>query len=191
MKSSPCRYRARIAAIWLNSTPGSDTAADVRCRVDGAGSSAAIWRTQRSGSKPMGRTTTSSSATGSSSSSASPTTVASSDSMPAIVTSSSRFDNHALLPWPPKATAYGSPALSRSTRACTLVRSASSLRRLSCSWIVTGVYLPRTVSSRWLVVPQLASLRNSRSAPSTALRFPQQLDPFPGEDWLLISSTDG
>ena len=152
VRSSPCRYKARIAAIWLSSTPGSDTAADVRCRVEGAGSSAAIWRTQRSGSKPMGRTTTSSSATGSSSSSASPTTVASSDSIPAIVTSSSRFDNHALLPWPPKATAYGSPALSRSTSACTLVRSASSLRKLSCSWIVTGVFLPQTVSSRWKTV---------------------------------------
>ena len=40
----------------------------------------------------------------------------SSDSMPAETTSSSRFSSQAL-PWPPKATAYGSPAFRRSTRA--------------------------------------------------------------------------
>ena len=60
IKSRPCRARVRIAAIWVSRTPGSDAAAEVRCLVDGTGSSAASARTQRSGSKPIGRTTTSS-----------------------------------------------------------------------------------------------------------------------------------
>ena len=114
--SSPCRARVRTAAIWVSRTPGNDTAAEVSCLVDGTGSSAASARTQRSGSKPMGRTTTSSLATGSSSSSASPTSVARSDSMPADDTSSSSVSNHEP-PWPPNATAKASPAVSRSTRA--------------------------------------------------------------------------
>ena len=100
----PWRASARIAAIWVSSTPGTDTAAEVSCLAMGTGSSAASARTQRSGSKPIGRTTTSSVATGSSSSSASPASVASSDSMPAEDTSSSSVSSHAL-PWPPNATA--------------------------------------------------------------------------------------
>ena len=79
-----------MAAIWVSSTPGTDTAAEVSCLAVGTGSSAASARTQRIGSKPIGRTTISSRATGSSSSSASPTSVASSASMPAEDTSSSK-----------------------------------------------------------------------------------------------------
>ena len=145
-RSMPWRARARMAAIWVSSTPGTDTAAEVSCLADGTASSAASRRTQRSGSKPMGRTTTSSLATGSSSSSASPASVASSDSIPAEVTSSSRVSSHAL-PCPPKATAYGSPALRRSTSAWVVLCGASPrseprpdpspVDSLSCSWIVT------------------------------------------------------
>ena len=93
-----------MAAIWVSSTPGTETAAEVSCLAVGTGSSAASARTHCSGSKPIGRTTTSSLATGSSNSSASPTSVASSDSMPADDTSSSRVSSQAL-PWPPNATA--------------------------------------------------------------------------------------
>ncbi|CAG7336328.1 hypothetical protein PICSAR65_03594 [Mycobacterium avium subsp. paratuberculosis] len=104
VRSMPWRASARTAAIWVSSTPGMETAAEVRCLLDGTGSSAASARTQDSGSKPIGRTTTSSFATGSSSRSTSPTRVASSGSMPADETSSSRVSSQAL-PWPPKATA--------------------------------------------------------------------------------------
>ena len=41
----PCRASARMAAIWVSSTPGIDTAAEVRCLSDGTGSSAASART--------------------------------------------------------------------------------------------------------------------------------------------------
>ncbi len=100
----PWRARVRTAAIWVSSTPGTDTAADVNCLADGVGSSAASARTQRSGSKPIGRTTTSSLATGSSSRSASPASVVSSGSIPAEDTSSSRVSSQSL-PCPPNATA--------------------------------------------------------------------------------------
>jgi hypothetical protein len=137
-QSMPCRASARAAATWVSSTPGIDTAADVRCLSDGTGSSAASARTQLSGSKPIGRTTTSSFATGSSSSSTSPTSVARSDSIPADDTSSSRASSQAL-PWPPNATAYGSPAVRRSTRAWVVwgLFPSRSADTLSCSWIVT------------------------------------------------------
>ena len=141
-RSMPWRASARTAAIWVSSTPGIDTAADVRCLSDGTGSSAASARTQVSGSKPIGRTTTSSLATGSSSSSTSPTSVARSDSIPADDTSSSRVSSQAL-PWPPNATAYGSPAVRRSTRAWVSPAAAwgpfpsRSADTRSCSWIVT------------------------------------------------------
>ena len=55
--------------------PGIDVAADVSCLALGTGSPAACARTQRSGSNPIGRTTTSSFAMGSSITSASPTSV--------------------------------------------------------------------------------------------------------------------
>ena len=115
-RSRPWRVSARMAAIWVSRMPGPEIAAVMSCLVAGSGSSAASARTHCSGSKPMGRTTTSSRATGSSSSAASPTTALSSDSMPAELTSSSRFSSQAP-PWPPNATAYGSPAFNRSTRA--------------------------------------------------------------------------
>ncbi|EUA12877.1 hypothetical protein I546_1845 [Mycobacterium kansasii 732] len=137
-RSIPWRARARMAAICVSSTPGTDTADDVRCLSSGTASSAASARTHCSGSKPIGRTTTSSLATGSSSSSTSPASAASSDSIPAAETSSSSVSNQAL-PWPPNATANGSPAVRRSTRAwarCGPVPSWSADTR-SCSWIVT------------------------------------------------------
>ena len=104
IKSMPWRANVRMAAIWVSRTPGSDAAAEVRCFRDGIGSSAASARTQRSGSNPIGRTTTSSLATGSSSRSTSPASVASSDSIPDDETSSSSVSNQAP-PWPPNATA--------------------------------------------------------------------------------------
>ena len=122
-RSSPWRLTARIAAIWASRMPGPEIAAVVNCLVVGSGSSAASARTHCIGSKPIGRTTTSSRATGSSSSAASPTISLSSDSMPAELISSSRFSSQ-LPPWPPNATAYGSPALSRSTSACAPVSEA-------------------------------------------------------------------
>ncbi len=100
----PWRLNARTAAIWVSSTPGTDTAADVRCLAVGTASSAASARTQCIGWNPIGRTTISSRATGSSSSSASPTRFVSSASIPAEDTSSSNVSSQAL-PWPPKATA--------------------------------------------------------------------------------------
>ncbi len=159
-RSMPCRASARTAAIWVSNTPGTDTAADVRCFFEGTGSSAASARTHCSGSKPIGRTTTSSLATGSSSSSTSPTSVANSVSIPAEETSSSRVSSQAL-PWPPNATAYGSPEARRSTRACVLCGPFPS--RLadtrSCSWIVT------------FRISLCASLRISSVCPvSTAVR---------------------
>ena len=57
----PWRLSARTAAIWVSSTPGTDTAADVRCLAVGTASSAASARTQCIGSNPIGRTTISSS----------------------------------------------------------------------------------------------------------------------------------
>ena len=108
---------ARMAAIWASRMPGPEIAAVVSCLVVGSGSSAASARTHCIGSKPIGRTTTSSRATGCSSSAASPTTSLNSDSMPAELISSSRFSSQ-LPPWPPNATAYGSPAFRRSTSAC-------------------------------------------------------------------------
>ena len=42
----PWRLSARTAAIWVSSTPGTDTAADVRCLAVGTASSAASARTQ-------------------------------------------------------------------------------------------------------------------------------------------------
>ena len=96
VKFKPWRVKARTAAICVSNTPGTDTAADVNCLADGTGSSAASARTQRSGWKPMGRTTTNSSATGSSKRLTSPTRVANSDSMPAEDTSSSRVSNQEL-----------------------------------------------------------------------------------------------
>ena len=100
----PGASAARIAAIWASRMPGPEIAAVVSCLAVGSGSSAASARTHCIGSKPIGRTTTSSRATGSSSSAASPTTSLSSDSMPAELTSSSRFSSQAP-PWPPNATA--------------------------------------------------------------------------------------
>ena len=115
-RSRPCLVSARIAAIWASRMPGPEIAAVISCVVAGSGSSAANARTHCRGSKPIGRTTTSSRATGSRSSAASPTISLSSDSMPAELTSSSRFSSQEP-PWPPNATAYGSPAFNRSTRA--------------------------------------------------------------------------
>ena len=96
--------RARIAAIWVSRMPGPEIAAVVRSLAAGSGSSAASARIHFSGSKPMGRTTTSSRASGSSSSSASPTSALISDSIPAELTSSSRFSSQGP-PCPPNATA--------------------------------------------------------------------------------------
>ena len=103
-RSRPCLVSARMAAIWVSRMPGPEIAAVISCLVAGSGSSAASARTHCIGSKPIGRTTTSSRATGSSSSAASPTISLSSDSMPAELTSSSRFSSQAP-PWPPNATA--------------------------------------------------------------------------------------
>ena len=128
VRSMPWRLSARTAAIWVSSTPGTDTAAEVKCLAFGPDSSAASARTQRIGSKPIGRTTTSSLATGWSSSSASPARVANSASMPADDTSSSRASSQAL-PCPPKATAYGSPAVSRSHQGVAGLRRLLTRRR--------------------------------------------------------------
>ena len=154
-RSRPCLVSARIAAIWASRMPGPEIAAVISCLVAGSGSSAASARTHCRGSKPIGRTTTSSRATGSRSSAASPTTSLSSDSMPAELTSSSRFSNQEP-PWPPNATAYGSPAFNRSTRAYAEenppVLSMGSFSRpvvtLLCSLIVTSCYLPRYCLAR-------------------------------------------
>ena len=94
-----------MAAIWVSSTPGIDTAAEVSRWAGGTDSPAASKRTHRSGSNPIGRTTRSSSATGSSRSSASAASRVNSDSIPAVVTSSSRLVSQELLPCPPKTTA--------------------------------------------------------------------------------------
>ena len=114
-RSRPWRVIARIAAIWVSRSPGTEMAAEVSCLAAGTDFSAASARIQLSGSKPIGRTTTSSRVTGSSRRAASSAKPAISDSMPAPATSSSRVSSQAL-PCPPKATAYGSPAFKRSTR---------------------------------------------------------------------------
>ena len=168
-RSMPCRASARTAAIWVSSTPGIDTAADVRCLSDGTGSSAASARTQCSGSKPIGRTTTSSFATGSSSSSTSPTSVARSDSIPADETSSSRVSSQAL-PWPPNATAYGSPAVRRSTRAWVSryrVRAYCRSRSADTRWLRRGAPVV-LVDRHLLCLPCMrlyVSVRSARSPP--------------------------
>ena len=100
----PWRVSARMAASWVSRIPGIEAAADISCFVLGTGSPAACARTQRNGSKPIGRTTISSSAIGASVTSAWLTSLASSSSMPADDTNSSRFSSHPLA-WPPNATA--------------------------------------------------------------------------------------
>lgn len=138
-----------MAAIWASRMPGPEIAAVTSCLVAGNGSSAASARTHCRGSKPIGRTTTNSRATGCSSSSASPTTSLSSDSIPAELTSSSKFSSHDA-PWPPNATAYGSPAFNRSTSACATGRApersvVESAVTRCCSLIVTCRVLLGTV----------------------------------------------
>ncbi|SKU23675.1 Uncharacterised protein [Mycobacteroides abscessus subsp. abscessus] len=123
-----------------------ETAAEVSCAAAGTGSSAVNARTQVSGEKPTGRTTTSSLATGSRRSSASPARVASSDSMPAEAARSASDSNQSL-PCPPNATAYGSPDSRRSISAgpalgpgstAPLASGSSELVTLSYSLIVTS-----------------------------------------------------
>ncbi len=64
---------APVAAIWVSNTPGTDTAADVRCLSDGTVSRPPVRVPIAAAQKPIRRTTISSSVTGSSNSSASPT----------------------------------------------------------------------------------------------------------------------
>ena len=143
-----------MAAIWVSRMPGPEMAAVVRSFVEGSGSSAASARIHCIGSKPIGRTTTSSRASGSSSSSASPTSALISDSIPAELTSSSRFSSQAP-PWPPNATAYGSPECSRSTSACVPASGSKT-------WPLSESFSPAVVGRCWSwIVTSYFSLRVS------------------------------
>ena len=113
--SRPCSLSARNAASWVRNTPGIDTEADRSTASDGAPEVSVSSSTNSSssiqpiGSNPAGRTTSSFWDSGARIWAASLTSSVSSGSSALSRLISSSAPSHAA-PWPPKASAYGSPA---------------------------------------------------------------------------------